>query len=403
MPHRPKIRWHAPANAWRSDVGPYGKNGRRTPVYFREIPNTSAGRRKADAALEDYLRARDRAEAEAVHDAANPRLWVGVVKPYLAHLRKLVDAHERGERTLRSHAERLKRFLDFAPTDGPYAGVPMGRRLAPSLVDDDAARFITALKADGCGPRRIDGILRSLDACFNWAARPVAAREPRRLIPANPFLGIERDKVPRKARRLPTRAEFARFLRAARREVEAWTAIPGGRCSGCVRSGRFPDRPCRRSHGRRAMHDRAVLLLCRLQFHCGTRPDELCGATWDEVRMPGQDVGEPGWTSRAWRDPATRQWWGRIVVFGKTSRPKGELRRVPVPPLLARAIERVRAARLHPRWIFPRAARGGSGRWDSTALAGKVRPWRDAAALGGLFVLYALRHRMYTAAVHRSG
>src|SRR5690606_71981 len=33
----------------------HGRNGRRTPVYFREIPNTPKGRRQAEEALEDNL------------------------------------------------------------------------------------------------------------------------------------------------------------------------------------------------------------------------------------------------------------------------------------------------------------------------------------------------------------
>jgi hypothetical protein len=421
MPRKARVFWHGPTNAWRSDVGPFNDKGRRTPVYFREIPPTEKGRRLAQERLEAYLKGRDKAEAAATEDGSNPRVWAGVVRPYLAEFQKRVDADERGERTLRSHAERLKRFLDFTPDEGPYAGIRMGDRLALTLTDDDGAWLVADLKArslrrpkggdgaepreaKGCGPRRIIGILRSVNACFNWAASDIPGREPRRILPANPFRGLQVDRPVRGPRKLPTRAEFARFLRHARAEVEAWTPIgvETKRCSGCVRTGRTSGPGCRRSHNRRALFDRAVLLLCRVQFHVGARPDELCRATRGEVPIPGTTETVPGWEPRAWRDPALDQWWGRIIVFAKTTRVTGELRRITVPPTLSRAIERFLARGLHPERIFPRLSRGGEGTWDSTALAGKVRPWRDDAGLGRHFVLYALRHRMYTAAVHEA-
>jgi integrase len=401
MPRRVHLRWHK--GAWCADVGPHSpKTGRRTRVYFREIPDTPKGRRAAEAALESYLKDRDKREAQAAHDPSHPRLWEGIIRPYLAHIEALVDAGKLAERTLKTHNERLKRLLDFEPAEGPFAGVKLGQRLAAGLDEDDAARLVAGLREQGCGPRRVDGILRSADAAFNWAAKPVAGRTPKRILLANPFAGYARERVPRKGRKLPTRAEFAAFLRAARVQVEAWTPV-SGRCSGCVRAGRL-GAACRRSHNRRALFDRAVLLLCRVQFHVGTRPDELCGATWGEVSMPEGGMSLPGWTARHWRDDRGL-WWGRLVVFGKTSRAKGELRRIAVPPRFPRAIERLGRAGLHGRWIFPRLGRGGAlgGRWDSTALATKVRPWREAAGLGSHFVLYALRHGMYTRAVHDAG
>src|SRR4051794_12638469 len=108
MPQKPRVRWHAAANAWRSDVGPYGKaadgkRSRRTPVYFREIPNTPKGRVAAERRLEDYLRSRDRRESESTEEAGNPRVWAGVVRPYLEWFEAQVAADAKEARTLRSH------------------------------------------------------------------------------------------------------------------------------------------------------------------------------------------------------------------------------------------------------------------------------------------------------------
>src|SRR5438874_1394235 len=63
------VRWDQHAHAWRSDVGPRGKNGRRTPVYFRrdtagdEIAESKAGKRVASKLLDAYLDRRDEEEA----------------------------------------------------------------------------------------------------------------------------------------------------------------------------------------------------------------------------------------------------------------------------------------------------------------------------------------------------
>jgi integrase len=408
MARKPGVYWDPTAESWRSNVGEFSdKNGRRKPVYFRGYPNTDKGKRAAAAELAAFLAERDRLEAERRQDRRNPRVLEGVVLPWLDHLNGLVERDECSPKTLKSHRERIKRFIQFAPGKGPHARVKLGDRLAASLSDDDLALFVVHLRETGCGARRVDGVLRSVDACFNWAARPVAGRDPKRILPENPFAGFERPAVPKRKRTLPTRLDVARLLRAGRAEVEAWTPI-SGRCAGCVRAKRYGGR-CRRSHNQRAVNYRLVLLLCRLQAACGTRPDELCRATWLEVKLPGEPAGVPGWDPRAHRDPETGHWWGLLTVFGKTSRVKGELRRIAVPPVLARAIERVRAMGLDPEWIFPRLRRSDatgravSGRWEPTALASRVRRWRERAGLSPEFVLYALRHAVYTRAVHVAG
>jgi integrase len=394
MPQPARIRWHPPKSAkgkWRSDVGPLGKGKRRTPVYF-EYPNSPAGRRAAELALEAYLRDRDRRDAAEALSLQNPTVF-GLVVSYLRWFGELVARDERSARTLRSHAERLRHWV------GPD-GMMMDDRSIRGLGDDDATRFLADLKAQGCGPRRRLGILRSVNACLNWAADPLPGREPRRILEVNPFKGVKVGAAPKTRRQLVTRAELARFLRVTWRAVNRWTPIEGRRCSGCVRAKRVlpPGARCRRSHARRTMHDRALLVLIRLQGYAGTRPSELCRATWG----PTAQHPEIGWQPRAKQDP-NGHWWGLLTIWGKTSRVTGQLRRVPVPPILVRAIERIRRLGLNDTYIFPRASRTGSGLWDSSDLSVEVKKWRDAAGLGKHVVLYGMRHRWYTQALHRAG
>jgi integrase len=162
------------------------------------------------------------------------------------------------------------------------------------------------------------------------------------------------------------------------------------------------DSRCRRDHGPRVAHHRAVLLLCRLQWHSIDRPDELCRAEWGEVEGPAGVVS--GWESRAQEDSAGHA-CGQIRVKGKTTHRTRRMRLVPITPTLTRALERLRSSGLHGRWIFPRLTRGGkgTGRWTVEALARPVRRWREAAGLLPGFVLYSFRHKGYTHSVGRGG
>ncbi len=381
MPRPPKCHWSDRERAWRSDVGPRGTNGRRTAVYFRQVgPRDVPG---AARALVAYLAERDAREDAEAESLTNPRL-VDLANTYLRHARSLSGEDARAPRTLATHRERLRRFLKLKDP----AGVLLGNRLAASLTDTDGARALAKLKADGCGPRRIDGILRSVNAVLNWAASPEPGREPRRIIPANPFAGLKGPRLPRGAKRLITRAEMAAFLRSAWRQVNVFKLVEGRRCSGCHRSGKRHKGPCRRSHNPTALYDRATLLMVRCQFYAGTRPGELCAATWED------------WQPRGWTDPATGLAWGVLSVRGKMTSRTGHLRTILVPPALARGIEQQRTGpTAHPDRIFPRRAARGVGMWNSVDLSAKVRRWRIAAGLGPHFVLYRMRTTFYTEAV----
>lgn len=412
MANRPKVRWSAKDKAWRSDVGPVSpRTGRRQTVYWREIPDTDRGRRQAEAKLDDYLRKRDAEEALLTEGGAT--LTVGqLVLAYMAHLTARVVAGERSPETYRSNFERLQQLV----TARTPSGSAVADMRAASFTDDDAHRLVEDLKARGCGAVRVKGVLRTCHATFEWAATPQRGREPRTLIPRNPFKGVKGDEVVRTEKTVIERPQFAAFLRACNRSLGLGYPLKAGKCGACRVAAREGGRtygrwnqaePCQRPHGIRAAHDRATAVLVLLQFYLGTRPSELCRAEWGDldIRTDGGRAAK-GWEPRAWQHPETGRWWGLLTLYGKTTRATGRLRKIPVRPGLVKWIERVRELGLHDRWIFPRMTRAdgkGDGSWDTPALDAWVRKRRDAAGLPATFTLYAARHGMYTRAVSAAG
>src|SRR4051812_35700519 len=67
-------RWHERSRSWVSAVGELGKNGRRKPVYFRDLaygPPKSPAWRAAQRALEAYLESR----AEEIVPSGEPTVY----------------------------------------------------------------------------------------------------------------------------------------------------------------------------------------------------------------------------------------------------------------------------------------------------------------------------------------
>ena len=125
MATKPRVRWDANANAWRSDVGPIKNGKRRTAKFFRELPNTERGRKQAQRALEDYLVVRD--DEETRRTDSGDMIPIGeLVSRFLAHFGELVEVGDRSKESLRSHGDRLHRFLSLVDD----RGTPLGERAA---------------------------------------------------------------------------------------------------------------------------------------------------------------------------------------------------------------------------------------------------------------------------------
>lgn len=332
---KPVVRWDDRARAWRSDVGPHGSNGRRRAVYFREIPETPKGERQAAQALAEYLAERDRRETASAESVTNPRVWQ-VVELYLAHSEATVD-----EVTFRSHGERLNRWMKEAPgaTADASGRVWTDARLARDLEDTDLSRVAKALTRAGHSPHYVMGIVRSVKACWAWAATRDSDRVPALVVAENPFSGVKGPTIPDS----PERYYPPRLAEELLAFIDAEAAKHGG------------------ATGR---HARLTALLFRCLYETGARPSELCRATWSDL------------------DEAAS-----CLVFRKhktSGKGAGKPRRVPLTAdMLARLLRAREKPGRHLTAIFTHLARTGTGRRTKTdALAGE--PW-DVGHLGQRF------------------
>ena len=244
-------------------------------------------------------------------------------------------------------------------------------------------------------------------ACWAWAARPEpervasdGSRLPDRLFERNSLAGYRRPPAPKSRRQASERGHVAAVLRAGKLQVATgWRRGTRGRCLTCTRIGKPGG--CHRSHDPTRAMLRETLLLIRVLAATGARPGELCGARWAD------------WTPRAGRDDAGH-WWGVLRVRHKNQRHTGELRPIVVLPVLARAIERMRAREgRHPEWIWTHRRGRGSGHrgtaqagepWTVPALGRRVRAWRGLAkGVPEGWSLYWLRHGWYSTHAPRLG
>src|SRR5262249_39341792 len=205
---------------------------------------------------------------------------------YLAESARLVGRGKLERRTYDSHAERLGVFMVFTPT-----GHPDGRlmhRPARTVGVADLKRLVERMEASGNSPHYINGILRSAKACWTWASRPDPDRDPVRLLPEDTLRGFKGPEIPQAPERYLERAEVARLLRKAWRDVHRWKPITRGRWAACYKRDR--PGPCRRGHNAANYFGRGTVLMLRLAYHAGCRPGELCRCTWgDFTRRPLAD------------------------------------------------------------------------------------------------------------------
>lgn len=375
MPRHPEPHWRPKFGCY-----VYQVDGRRH--YLRSIAkgDTAAAWRRV-------------AEIQAGRDAERAGADVFTVDRLCAAYIAWSAANTR-PRTADGHARILQRFCDFE-----HQGTRYGDRPAAEIDATDVGRMRRAWEKAGHARGYVAKIYASVLAAWAWAARPEEDR-PEPLLEKNALAGLRRPSAPGRADRVATRDQLAAFLRAARRDVEApWPVGTKGRCMACMRDGR--PGPCRRNHAATTRMMRDTLVLLRLIGETGCRPGEACGARWED------------WRPEADRDRRTGLAWGVLEVDHKNIRHTVRKRKLPVPPPLVRAIERIRAREgRHPAYLFThRRGRGAAARgdaaaaagspWNTTALDARLRKWRAAAiaagaALDGTFVPYALRHAYYS-------
>lgn len=367
MAKRASVRWHEKAGCYCSDAGEpvIDKSGRlrRQTVYFRGIAKSD--RRKAQDALDALVQARE----EQIVTEGDLRLGQ-LVQLYLAWS----EAHAR-PLTFKGHRKILSKFLRSTHGAKSYRD-----KLAKDFSATDLTRVITTWLKAGHGPNYIGRMVASVQAMLNWAAAPIADREPERLIAVNPIKGFthEATRAPRSPDRFAPDEEIAAFLAFLRKRIESL----GGE-------------NVRRFEGMTAD-------LIEVAALTGARPGELRVAEWTDYDPTAVELGAETW-GKIRLD--TKRW--------KAGEKTGEFREVFLPPEAIVIIERIKThPNHHPRFIWTHkrgarsAARGADVRvhgepWSESSLPTKILKLRRLAIGAGValedtgdnrFVLYRLRH-----------
>jgi integrase len=382
MPRISRPFWHEKHRCYR-----YRFQGH--DYYLRGIAHGDmASVRTRVAEIEAAADAKDRSQREPTVErlCAEYLAWSGQANSY---------------RTTIAHEWILRRFCAFE-----HQGVRYGDRPAAAITATDLGRMDKAWKAAGRAAGYRAQLFKSVLACWNWAARPEPDRVPERLLESNALSGMRRPSVRGKADRYAERSDLAAFLLFSKADVNGpWPLATRGRCMACMAAKRSG--PCRRSHAATVQMLRDTLVLLRVIGETGCRPGEACSARWED------------WNPEAGRDARTGHRWGVLEVEHKNIRWTGAKRKLVIPPLLVRAIERIRAREgRHPEFIFThRRGRGASTRgadlasagepWNTTSLDARLRGWRKAllakaeaekkaSPLRPDFTPYMLRHGYYS-------
>jgi integrase len=196
---------------------------------------------------------------------------------------------------------------------------------------------------------------------FNWAAK-------KRIIPANPFRGIEKSQG--QPRRPLTDTEFQLLLRHAR----VWTKRK--RTVGRYATGRkvCPSDRKKRLRPSAAARFRQVLVCLRF---AGMRPGELCRLEWSDVDLEAREL---------------------VLRRHKTSKKTRKRRRVPIHPVVLKLLIFVRRLGQPGDRVFLNHRKKP---WERRTLGQRLRRSREAAGLPADAVLYGLRHAFGTRAILR--
>jgi integrase len=365
-----KVRWCQVRRAWISSVGDISTlNGRRKPVPFREDrsgrPIGPKDKARAQQALNDYL-----AERETQVIVRGEFTFGQLVTVYLAHSKE-----HAAPLTYKGHRKVLRLVCRFE-----IGGRTFGDKLSRDFTVTDLDYIVRAWANEDKKPSYIARMVSSIQAVFNWAADPLANREPTRLIPLNPVRGFhsEHCKIPEAEDRYATDEEVEAFIKWGRKRARSIGGL----------TGRF---------------ERMTIELIRAIALTGARPSELCKALWNDFE-PRKVKAKTG------------DWWGQIMLppkRHKTGGKTGKPREIFCPPELVRTIEAIgRLKDHHPDciWTHRRGARSATRGanvaqhgepWNSNALSRRINELRKMAIEDGVpvsdvgvdrFVAYRLRH-----------
>lgn len=218
-----KVAWH------KTDRWYFSKTieGRKKTFYASpEYPNTPSGRRKATDWMNDVLKSlEDRIVTEGDYSLNDLRLM------YLTWVKRRVADGTAKAHTLNGHRKQLN-LICRAPRGKGTHGELLAREVTTKIVAELARTWKTA----GLGATTIRNRVGSLQAVFNWAAKPRDDRSIERLIPVNPIAGYELPK-----------AEYQGDRYAPAEEVEAfltWLDARAASAEGAFGGGDPPSQSC---------------------------------------------------------------------------------------------------------------------------------------------------------------
>jgi integrase len=193
---------------------------------------------------------------------------------------------------------------------------------------------------------------------FNWAAK-------KRLIPSNPFRGVEKSQG--EPRRPMTDAEFQALLRHAG---------AGRRKFGAKGKKQRPSPSDRRRRQRPSSAARFRQVLVFLRF-TGCRPGEATRLLWPDVDLEAREL---------------------VLRRHKTSKKTKKPRRVPIHPVVLKLLIFLKRLGQPGEHVFLTHRKTP---WHRVSLAQRLRRVRQAAGIPDDAKLYGLRHRFGTTAILR--
>jgi integrase len=305
-----------------------------------EVKRTKSGREYRTLTRIEHLRhpTRDEVAAQAWLHARLERERVRVLLGDDITFRRLAeyymeDAEKSGRlgaEAFKRSIEHLNRFGEWPAADDPYR---MYARPCRQIAAEDVEAFVTTLISEGLSESYVsEGLLKTVKACFAWAARVRPGRFEGLPIETNPIKAVKGPKVKRR----PTREESPENVHA----LVVWLMKRARRMGGLKR---------------RFARVSTVLLYCLAES--GARPKEMCSARWTDWKAEAD-----GWST------ITLDVW-------KNAKKTGEVRTIALPPGATRRIGWIkRQEGRHPTHIFThRRDRGSLKAGTGDSLAGE--PW----------------------------
>jgi integrase len=346
MPKPVKSWWCKRSKTYFVRLGPYSETtGKRKPLALRDEHGERIREDDRIGRLDAISRAMKTIERE--EEMRRSPTVAEVCQAYVAWHR----AEGSAARTVSDHVYHLNAFCDF---DGG-GGIPYGQRAAISIDVPDIDRLERAMMAKGNQSGYLKIRRASIAACWRWASRPIAGRDPIRLIPADPLKDLPRP----------------------RRGYGRNQALPWATTRVMIRRGwgMAKRHPYHRESDRDA--ERVKLIRTLYMALTAARPAEAARLRWDEI---------------LWDDRIARQEWS------KTSKRTGKPRRHPLSTSLVKALARLqRWPGHHPTYVFLTAKTKKTAEPNANECADWFRKLRKALIAEGMQIpenatLYWMRH-----------